>query len=254
MLVCDDDLARTTFEGWFEADLEERRCAQGKAALRRLEVDGQVCRTLQELRDALDEAEEAGALPDLVLIDDRLQRKRGGESERSALRAVRLISSMFGDRRPRCVLHTGSPKPNDVWAFCELGGDNVVDKHRPLERAQILWQTLDGGRWTPPQPSTHVTLSDANGRLLPYMEEPYWKHNALQDLPDLTDAAANRAKSRLVTALGLMAGAEPREIVAAANDHGLVWVPLVSRHLLPEGHPEHRPTMFQHRSPGVSRT
>jgi hypothetical protein len=248
VLVFDDDLVRTTFEQWFEEDLQERRRRQGSAALRRLEVDGQVCRTLAELRDALEEADEAGALPDLVLIDDRLQREPRREIVRAALSAVRLVQSMFGNDRPKCVLHSSDLKLNEIRAFCELGGHNAIDKHRRLERTEILWETLDGRRWSPPPLRTDVSVSDANGRLLPYMELPQWKLNARRDLPGLKDDAANRAKSRLVSAFDLVAGAEPGEIVEAANDHGLTWVPLASRHLLPEGHPEHRETAFRHRS------
>jgi hypothetical protein len=83
------------------------------------------------------------------------------------------------------------------------------------------------------------------------MELPYWKHNALADLPSLTDAAATKAKGRLARTFELVAAAEPSEIAAAANGHGLVWVPLASRHLLPEDHPEHRADAFRHRSPGA---
>lgn len=248
VLVFDDDLKRSIFEEWFEDDLRERRRDQGSAALRRLEVDGQICRTLAELAEALEEAVEAGALPDLVLIDDRVQREPRGEVVRAALNAVRLVRSMLGDRRPKCVLHTSDADLNYVHAFCELGGHNAIDKFRALERASILWETIDGHCWSPPPLRTDVRVTDANGRLLPYMELRHWKVNALHDLAGLTDTAANRAKSRLVSAFDLMAGAEPGEIVGAANDHGLTWVPLASRHLLPEDHPENREQPFRHRS------
>lgn len=249
VLVCDDDLRQATFEEWFNTDLVQRQQQQQAAALRYLETDGQVCRTLAELSLALEEAREAGALPDLVLIDDRLQPERGGDPVRSALKAVRLITSTFGSRGPKCVLHTSQPDLNDVWTFCALGGHNVVDKFRPTERARILWETLDGHRWKPPEQRTSVTITDALGRMLPYMELPHWKHNARRDLPGLSEGAAHQAKSRLVNTLGLEKGAESREIVTAANDHGLAWVPLSYRHLLPQDHPEHRPDRFKHRLP-----
>ena len=161
---------------------------------------------------------------------------------------------MFGDDGPKCVLHTSKPNPNDIWAFCALGGHNAVDKLSGLDRTRIIWDTLDGHHWSPPQLRTEVRIDDANGRLLPYMEERHWKHNALGDLPGLTDAAADKAKSRLVTAFEMMSGAESLEIVTAANEHGLVWVPLALRHQLPESHPEHRKDVFKHRSPGLSGT
>lgn len=204
---------------------------------------------------ALQEAEEAGGPPDIVLIDDRLQPERGGEPVRSALKAVRLITAMFGDARPKCVLHTSDLKVNDVWTFCTLGGHNAIDKFRPHERMRILWDTLDGRCWAP-QPRTAVSIADANGRTLPYMEQAHWKYNARLDLAELAgidvkkaETRLDKAKSRLLRAFDLDTGAEAREIVAAANDHGIAWVPLTYRHLLAEDHPEHRPQVFAHRAP-----
>jgi hypothetical protein len=253
ILICDDDLKRGFFEECFGEDLEARRRRQGPAA-RRMIVDGQISRTLSELRDALDEAADAGAPPDLVLIDDKLHPEVGHQPVRSALKAVMLIRSRFGPAAPKCVLHTSGPALNDVWAFCALGGDNVVDKYCPLDRMEILMKTLGNERWQPPQRRTDITIGGANGRLLPYMEDSHWKHNAIADLPGLTSAAADTAKRRLVAAFDLVAPAEPHEIVAAANQHGLAWVPLGARHLLAEEHPEHRETRFRHRTPGVSET
>lgn len=263
VLVCEDDpaLSRAAFEKWFGEDLAQRQQWQGGAALRRLEVDGQVCRTLRELSNSLDEAQEARSLPDLVLIDDRLQPERGGDPVRSALYAVQLIVSKFGADGPKSVLHTSEPTVNDIWTFCALGGHNVIDKFRPHERARILWETIDGHRWEPPQLlPTDVTIADANGRLLPYMEHSHWKYNARRDLPDLAadpdgnvDNRLDQCKRRLAGAFGLdNKWAEAREILAAAHAHGLVWVPLGARHLLPRDHPEHRPTAFKHRTPGAS--
>jgi hypothetical protein len=251
VLVCDDDLRRSAFEESFNDDVEARRREQGAGSLRRLEVDGQVCRSLAELRFALDEAAEAGGPPDLVLIDDLLQAERDRDPVRSALKAVRLIRSKFGDDGPKCVLHTTAPELNDIWTFCALGGHNVVDKSRPHERERVLWKTLDGGRWSPPELRTHVRISDANGRLLPYMEDSYWQHNATSDL-GLTENAAHKAKERLVRSFQLPTRAEARDIVNAANAHGLAWVPLAYRHWLPEDHPEHRSSAFKHRLPGLS--
>jgi hypothetical protein len=257
VLVCDDDLRRGVFEEWFAADRAQRLASPTCTDRRWLEVDGPVCRTLSELRDALEESEDAGVLPDLVLIDDRLQPERGGPPVRSALKAVRLITSMLGERRPKCVLHTSELHPNDVWTFCALGGHHAVDKFQPLERMQILWATLDGACWMPTaNRRSAIDIDGANGRLLPYMEHSHWKYNARLDLPDLADSDVEKvdnrlfqAKRRLLDALDLPAGAEAREIVDAAHDHGIVWVPLAHRHLLPEAHPEHRATAFRHRLP-----
>lgn len=252
--MCDDDLVRDTFVEWFRADEQRRLREPHTGAPRSFEVEGQVCRTLAELRFALQDAKDVGGPPDLVLIDDRLQPERGGEPVRSALKAVRLITAMFGDARPKCVLHTSDLKPNDIWTFCALGGHNAIDKFRPQERMQVLWDTIDGHRWAP-RLRTEVTIGDALGRVLPYMEHPYWKYNARLDLPGLdadvkkADQRLDKAKSRLLIEFGLEKGAEAAEIVAAANADGLVWVPLSHRHLLPEDHPEHRPEAFRHRAP-----
>lgn len=259
ILICDDDLTRSNFEEWFAADADERRPRHQVGAFRWFEVDRQVCRTLAELRDALEV--DAGGPPHIVLIDDRLQSDRTRETVRSALMAVRMITTMFGADGPKCVLHTSDLKLNDIWTFCAMGGHNAIDKFRPQDRMPILWETLDGTCWAR-EPRIDLSTVEGNGRLLPYMEHPYWKHNARHDLPELAgiddddleavkraDNRLDKAKGRLQEAFGLERGADAREIVEAANAHGIAWVPVTYRHLLPETHQEHRPEPFKHRTP-----
>ncbi len=249
VLACDDDLTLATFQEWFAADRAERERAYRRGALRWWEVDKQICRTLAELRDALEESVDAGGLPDLVLIDDRLPPGVGGETAPTALKAVRLITSTFGEGRPKCVLHTSAPKLNEITAFCALGGHNVVDKFRPHERMRVLWETHDGGCWSPPQAKTTMDVTKGNARLLPYMEHPHWMLNLTSEIPEFTPTAIYQATSRLRKALDLDSTAEAREIVDAAHEHGLVWVPLAYRHWLAEDHPEHRANTFQLKRP-----
>lgn len=247
ILACDDDLTLETFQAWFAADQAERELQHRhqRGALRWFEVDEQVCRTLAELNDALEDCVAAASLPNLVLIDDRLPPGVGRETVPSALKAVRLITSMFGDERPKCVLHTSEPKPNAIQTFCALGGHHVIDKFQPQERMRVLWSTLDGAVWSPPEPKTRIDVTKGNGRLLPYMELPHWKLNLTTEIPEMTRPAVHTATKRLREALGLDSTAEAREIVEAAHRDGIVWIPLAYRHWLPEDHPEHRDEVFR---------
>jgi hypothetical protein len=235
VLVVDDDVAPSQVKAWFRNDATER--PEGEHFELYL-----VCETEQELQDELTQAPDA--LPDLILIDDRIQAAAGMSPERKALDIVTWITRRFGDARPHCVLTTATPAPTFSYAFCELGGHNVIDKHQPHERLRIMWETIDGKLWTPPGGDTApFSVLDKTGLLLPYMEHPGWKPSALREL-GLKEPALAQRKSRLAEDLGISGKSDRSVFVDTANALGIVWVPLIDRHLLPAGHPEHRVQRF----------
>ena len=235
VLVVDDDVTPSQVKQWFRSDTTER--ADGE----RFVLYG-ICDTEQELQDELSQGSDA--LPDLVLLDDQLQSTAGLRSDRKALDMVRWIAERFGDGRPRRILTTGSPSPTYCHAFCELGGHHVIDKHRPLERLRIMWATIDGHVWEPDSDGAiGFSVVDTNAVLLPYMEHVGWRKNAARDL-GIAEGNVGQRKTRLATALGLPGDADRTEFVEQAHRKGLVWVPLIYRHLLPPDHPEHRRERF----------
>ncbi len=234
VLVVDDDLSAGQVKTWFRED--------------RTRPDGEqftlyhVCTTEYELRDELAQAQDG--LPDLILLDDKLQSAAGVSGERKAIDMVRWITAEFGDRRPRCILTTGSPTPTFCHAFCELGGHHVIDKHRPRDRMRIMWDTLDGETWEfAAESAAKLTIFDTNALILPYMQHPGWKQSAQQEL-NLTDVTVAQRKSRLAGQLGIPGDSDRSEFVEVAHRRGLVWVPLIYRHLLPADHREHRAERF----------
>jgi hypothetical protein len=232
VLVVEDDVGF-----WFRGDDTPRRDGSRLTLF-------DLCETEQQLHDELDQIAKGGdVLPDLVLLDDRLHDGASGLTRRKAIDMVMWITTRFEDP-PKCVLTTASPDPTFCQAFCELGGDNIIDKHRPHERLDIIWRTLYGERWTHERSDVaSLSVLDVNGRLLPYMEHARWRQSAERDL-DITPQNLSQRKSRLAKALGVPADADRQDFVDTALAQGVIWVPLVYRHLLPPEHPEHRPQRF----------
>jgi hypothetical protein len=107
-----------------------------------------------------------------------------------------------------------------------------------------MWETLDGELWEHDGDGTaSITVEDAIGQLLPYLEHPRWKAAARAEL-ELSDQALAQRKTRLAGELGIPGYADRTEFVDAALAQGILWVPLIYRHLLPPGHPEHRSEPF----------
>ena len=150
---------------------------------------------------------------------------------------VRWIADRFGDGAPRRILTTSGPAPTHCHAFCELGGHHVIDKRHPLDRMRIMWETVAGRRWQlEVEDVAGFSVIEANGALLPYMEHAGWRRSAERDL-GISAGTLGARKTRLAVALGIPGDSDRTQFVAAAHRQGLVWVPLIHRHLLA---PEHR--------------
>lgn len=237
VLIVEDDTSWQEVKRWFNADPQR---PDGERL-----VFHSLCENDQELYDELIQSEDC--LPEVVLLDDVLQNRASLSSERKAFAMVCWIAERFGERRPKCILTTGRLTPNYCYAFCELGGHNVIDKARPHERLPIIWETLQGRLWEPvvtsPEAPVSFSVLDTNGQLLPYLEFPHWSRLAETDL-GLTPATVAKRKSRLADLLGMPGSSDRTELVHEANSRGLVWVPLTYRHLLPSAHPEYRSQRF----------
>lgn len=242
-MVLDDTTSPHEIELWLADDRERRQAGPGAGPAALELYGGTVARTPGMLLRDLEDAFAAGAPPDVVLLDDRIESLVSGRPERTALLTMRQIASAYGEQRPVCVLMTAAAGPTYVYAFRELGGHHYADRSRTWpRRLETVRAALHGEVWTH-RGSRRVEISAANARPLPYFEAECGSAR-IQALLGISGGVLNTCRSRLRAVLDVRPGLPDRVLAIEAVDAGNIWVPLDARHLLPAGHPEHLDEAF----------
>ncbi len=173
---------------------------------------------------------------DAVIIDGFLPRDRDAvHAEPAAVELAIRITEIYDragaepELRPRLIFTTAAPDACDSRAFVAYGGSAVLPKTHiePGElRRRIIGVVRRGDRWTPPEPQgVHHGYSRGLGKYLRGLELAASNDEIARRI-NVSPSSVGREKNRLRHALGLPERASNSEIVAAAKDCGITWVPL----------------------------
>jgi hypothetical protein len=151
---------------------------------------------------------------------------------------VEKITRTLGEARPVCVLWTANYDPCEACAFCELGGNHVIDKAAPLAHQLATLRAAadpDPGkraRWTPPVPTVALTRDERLA--LPYIAAG-WPNKAIaaelsREPRALTDAVLSQIRSSLKRKL-CEADTRPIPVCVpeAALSSNICWMPVKYR-------------------------
>ncbi|MGH9299415.1 MAG: hypothetical protein ACRDZT_05815 [Acidimicrobiales bacterium] len=173
---------------------------------------------------------------DAVMVDGFLPRDGAAAYTEFAAVEIAIRITAIYDRvaipeseRPRLIFTTAAPDPCDVRAFVAYGGSDVMPKSSipaDLVRRQVV-EIVKGVRvWSPPVTRELRGYTPSFARYLRGIELGLSTTSDVAARINAAPSAVTRVKNELRHVFDLPARASDREIIEAAKEAGITWIPL----------------------------